>query len=415
MKCVRIIGVLLSILCLPAMLAAQDGGWAEQITSLHEVLNTIYEDMKPSFEDLVGVASAIAGFAAMWCIASKVWGHIARAEPIDFYPLFRPFVIGFCIFNFSMVMDLMQGILAPVVLHTQQMVNDSDAAIAALLAKKEQAAKESDVWQMYIGPEGSGDSDKWYKYTHPEDPNRNKESWVDYIGNEMKFAMDKAGYKFRHAIKEVISEILQLLFAAVALCINTLRTFNLIILAIIGPLVFGLSVFDGFHHTLKQWVARYVNIFLWLPVANIFGSLIGRIQEQMLQIDIGQIQEQGDTFFSATDAGYLIFLLIGIVGYTTVPSIANYIMWAGGSALNSKVGGMAGAVAMTTGGAAVNTAGATVNRVGQGVGNLAGAAGNIMKGYQSGGNNPGSMAGRAGRAYGQMSGYMKNKFGRKNQ
>ncbi len=239
------------------MLAAQDGSWADQITSLHEVLNTIYDDMKPSFEDLTGVASAIAGFAAMWFIAGRVWGHIARAEPIDFYPLFRPFVIGFCIFNFNACIDLIRGILAPVDLHTQQMVDDSDAAIVALLAKKEQAAKESDVWQMYVGPDGSGDSDKWYKYTHPEDPNRDKEGWIDYIGNEMKFALDKAGYKFRHAIKEVIAEILQLLFAAVALCINTLRTFNLIILGIIGPLVAGLSVFDGFHHTLKQWIARY--------------------------------------------------------------------------------------------------------------------------------------------------------------
>ena len=40
--------------------------------------------------------------------------------------------------------------------------------------------------------------------------------------------------------------------------------------------------------TLTVWIARYVNIFLWLPVANIFGSVIGKVQEkERLLIKIG--------------------------------------------------------------------------------------------------------------------------------
>jgi conjugative transposon TraJ protein len=104
-----------------------------------------------------------------------------------------------------------------------------------------------------------------------------------------------------------------------------------VVLAILGPLVFGISVFDGFQHTLTVWMARYINIFLWLPVANIFGSIIGKIQEKMLSLDIQQVQDFGDTFFSSTDMAYLIFMIIGIVGYFTVPSVANYIVHAGGS------------------------------------------------------------------------------------
>src|ERR1700692_192908 len=106
-----------------------------------------------------------------------------------------------------------------------------------------------------------------------------------------------------------MSEILQVIYAAAILCINTIRTFYLIILAILGPLVFGFSVFDGLHHTITVWIARYINIFLWLPVANIFGPILGKIQENMIQLDINQIQANGDTFFSPTDTGYLIFLI----------------------------------------------------------------------------------------------------------
>lgn len=38
-------------------------------------------------------------------------------------------------------------------------------------------------------------------------------------------------------------------------------TFYMIVLAILGPLVFGIAVFDGFQHTLTVWIARYLNIF----------------------------------------------------------------------------------------------------------------------------------------------------------
>jgi conjugative transposon TraJ protein len=127
-----------------------------------------------------------------------------------------------------------------------------------------------------------------------------------------------------------MSEVLKVFFEAAALCINTIRTFYLIILAMLGPLVFGLAVFDGFQHTLTVWLARYLNVFLWLPVANIFGAVIATIQENMLKEDLQEIATNGDTFFSSTDTAYLVFMIIGIIGYFTVPSIANYIVNAGG-------------------------------------------------------------------------------------
>jgi conjugative transposon TraJ protein len=95
--------------------------------------------------------------------------------------------------------------------------------------------------------------------------------------------------------------------------------------------VFGLSIFDGLQNTLTVWIARYINVFLWPPVANIFGSIIAKIQENMLRIDIEQINLYGDTFFSSSDTAYIIFLIIGIIGYFTVPSVANYIVHAGGT------------------------------------------------------------------------------------
>jgi conjugative transposon TraJ protein len=150
--------------------------------------------------------------------------------------------------------------------------------------------------------------------------------------------MAKAYYNFKNSVKEWMSEILEIIYEAAALCINTLRTFQLIVLAILGPLELGISVFDGFHHTLTAWLSRYINVFLWLPVANIFGAIIATIQVNMLQLDVSQIQANGGTYFSSADAGYLVFLVIGIVGYFTVPSVAGYVVSAGGGeAITGKI------------------------------------------------------------------------------
>lgn len=252
---------------------------ADEMKGMHSVLEQLYDEMMPLCSRLIGVGRGLAGFAAMWYIASRVWGHLSRAEPVDFYPLFRPFVIGFCVLIFPSVLGIINGVMKPTVTATAAMVEGSDKAIAVLLKEKEEAIKETPVWQMYVGETGYGDRDKWYKYTHPNE-NPSDEGFFASIGNDIKFAMSKASYNFRNSVKEWMSEVLNVLFEAAALCIDTLRTFQLIVLAILGPLVFGISVFDGFQHTLTVWIARYINIFLWLPVANIFGSIIGKIQEK---------------------------------------------------------------------------------------------------------------------------------------
>jgi conjugative transposon TraJ protein len=311
---------------LPLFVEAQ--GMTGEIESFQSVLDTLYEEMIPLSSQLIDVGRGLAGFAAMWYIASRVWRHIANAEPIDFYLLLRPFALGLAVLMFPTVLTIINSVLSPTVTGTAAMVDGSNNSVAYLLKMKEEAIRKSPLWQMYVGVDGEGDKAKWYRYTHPEG---DEEGFLDGIGNDIRFAMAKASYNFRNSIKQWMSEILHVLYQAAALCINTIRTFYLVILAILGPLIFGISVFDGLQHTLTVWLARYINVFLWLPVANIFGSMIGKIQENMLRIDISQVNQYGDTFFSSTDSAYLIFMVIGIIGYFTVPSIANYIVHAGGA------------------------------------------------------------------------------------
>lgn len=309
---------------LPALAQAQDTPLSNDLHGLEATLNTVYNAMIGKCAELIGIGRAIAGFAALWYIAYRVWGHIARSEAIDFYPLFRPFLLGIAISLFPSVIGAMNGVLQPTVTGTAALVKDDNKAVATLLQQKQAALQQSADWQMYVGPQGGGDLEKWEQLSGEADSGA-----FSGVSNRVKFEMAKAGYNLRNSIKVWLSEILQVLFEAAALCINTIRTFYLVILAILGPIVFGLSVFDGLKHILLAWLSRYINIFLWLPIANIFGSLISQVQQEMIKLDIAQLQATGQTTFGPTDAAYIVFLILAIVGYTTVPSIANMIINAG--------------------------------------------------------------------------------------
>lgn len=361
-------------------------GLADDIHGLQGVLDNVYSEMLPMCSQLIGVARGIAGFGALWYIAARVWRHLASAEPVDFYPLMRPFALGMAILLFPTVIAVINGVMNPVVTATGGMVKNSDAAIAKLLAQKEAAIEQTNTWQMYVGDNGEGDKDKWYKYTHPDDPNRENEGVLSGLGNDVKFAMDKASYKFRNSVKQWMSEILQVVYEAAALCINTIRTFYLVVLAILGPMVFGLSVFDGFQHTLTTWLAKYLNVFLWLPIANIFGSIIGKVQENMLKLDIQQVQSAGDTFFSSTDTAYLIFLLIGTVGYFTVPAVAGYIINpGGGNGLLNKVTNLTSISLSSVKSTSYAAGMAAGSRMAEGAKNVVNMPGHIADGYRSAG------------------------------
>src|SRR6476620_10644579 len=107
-KAIAIIAIMIS----PTLTSAQTG-MAGDVKSLQAVLDQLYEEMIPMCSQLIGVGRGIAAFAAMWYIAARVWKHLSNAEPIDFYPLFRPFVIGFAIIIFPSVIGLINNVMKP--------------------------------------------------------------------------------------------------------------------------------------------------------------------------------------------------------------------------------------------------------------------------------------------------------------
>jgi conjugative transposon TraJ protein len=329
------------------------------VASLQELLDNLYEEMLPLCADLLKVGRALGGMGALAYIAGRVWRSIAAAEPIDVFPLLRPFAIGLVITFFPSMLGLLNGVLGGISNATGSIVRVQNQNIIQLRDRKAEL--------LAARPENAP-----YASDEAFDKELESKDVLDFGGRAALY-FNRMSYDVQKSFREWIRNVLELLHDSAALVINTIRTFFLIILSIIGPISFGFAIWPGFEGTLTNWLSRYINTFLWLPVANIFGAITAKIEVLMLDRDIAQIQQGRD--LEAADMGYMIFLVIAIAGYFTVPSVANWIVAASGmhnitrfittqsTSLAAGAASVAGGVAGQAAGRGVATAGAMLSDV----------------------------------------------------
>ena len=312
--------------------------------NLHTILATLYDDMLPLCKDMMDGGKGLAGLGALFYVAVRVWQSMARAEPIDVYPLLRPFAIGICILLFpTLVLGTLHTVLSPIVQGTHMMLEGLKDVL-------EREAKLRNPETAYLV------SDEEF------DRQLDELGWstID-TASRLGMYVEVGMYNLEKKIRDAFRSLLELIFAAASLLIDTVRTFFLVVLSILGPVAFAFSVWDGFQSTLGQWFTRYISVYLWLPVSDLFSTLLAKLQVLMLQNDILELQNNPDYSIDNSNSVYIIFMLIGIIGYFTVPTVAGWIVQAGGAGNFSRnlnrTATKAGSFAAGTGGAVLGNIG----------------------------------------------------------
>ena len=319
--------------------------------NLHQILRSLYDEMMPLCEDMAGVAKGIAGLGALFYVAYRVWQSLARTEPIDVFPMLRPFAIGLCIMFFpTVVLGTLSGVLSPIVQGTAKMLETETLDMNEYREQKDKLEYEA----MKRNPETA------YLVSNEEfDKQLEELGWSpDDLVTMAGMYIERSMYQMKKGVRDFFRELLELLFQAAALVIDTLRTFFLVVLSILGPIAFAISVWDGFQSTLTQWICRYVQVYLWLPVSDMFSTILAKIQVLMLQSDIERMQADPNFSLDSSDGVYIVFMIIGIIGYFTIPTVSGWIIQAGGmgnygrnvNQTAGKAGGFAGSVAGATAG-----------------------------------------------------------------
>ena len=323
-------------------------------SNLHTILESLYNEMMPLCGDMLDVAKGLAGLGALFYVAVRVWQSLARAEPIDMYPLLRPFAIGICIMLFpTLVLGTMNTVLSPIVQGTHKMLEGQTMDMQQYREQKDRLEREA----MLRNPETA------YLVSDEEfDRQLDELGWSpDAMATRMGMYMEVGMYNLEKNIRDAFRSLLELLFAAASLLIDTVRTFFLVVLSILGPIAFAFSVWDGFQSTLSQWFTRYISVYLWLPVSDLFSCMLAKIQVLMLQNDILELQNNPNYSLDNSNSVYVIFMLIGIIGYFTVPTVAGWIVQAGGAGnYNRNIN----RTATKTGGFAAGAAGSGLGNIG---------------------------------------------------
>ncbi|GAB3323341.1 hypothetical protein ACFQT0_27730 [Hymenobacter humi] len=324
-------------------------------------LEAIYTEMLTFTAQFINLGRAIGGIGALLFISSRVWGNIARAEPIDLFPLLRPFAIGLAILLFVPLCGALRGITMAVAHGTDSIRTSQLAEVNRLTAQRDELAlaakKKSDLeinkeYEAELANLGALDLDR-----------------------RASLAMNQMQYSVGQQFREWVKSILELGALAAKLAISLISTFLLVLLSVAGPLAFGIAIIPGFGGGLMKWFGYFITISLWVPVANIYAAVLAHVQVTMLAKSIEQLQRGG--MAESADIAYLCMLVLAIVGYIMVPKAADMLIDGSGvgraaTSFITNTTATTAAVAGATGGAGLRTGADTL---GAGVGAAQGAFG----------------------------------------
>ena len=251
------------------------------------------------------------------------WRFLRPTGFSDVFPMLRPFAIGLYIMFFpTVVLGTINSVLSPVVQGTAKMLEVETLDMNRYREQKDKLEYEA----MTRNPETAYLVD-----------NEEYERQIEDLGwspSDLKamagMAAERLKYQARQSVSNFFRSFLELLFQSVSLVLDTLRTFFLIVLSILGPLSFAISVYDGFHNTMIQWICQYISIYLWLPISDLFSSVLARIQVLMIEKDIAALSDPAYVP-DVNNSAYIIFMLIAIVGYFTIPTVSTWVIQASGA------------------------------------------------------------------------------------
>lgn len=287
----------------------------------------VYHSLLGQFSGITDLANALAALGALIYVSVRVFSAMSRGGEIDIFPLLRPFAIGICIVLFNPL------ILTPLNAVTEAVNNGVESIALRNETQLDELRKERTRLEEKIR-EKKDDETAWYD-----------------INGQLANAFSSMKTELADGLQSVFHWLVEAIYFCAEIILKSLRIFFLLMLAIIGPLVFGFALFDGISGGIPAWFSRYISISLWSSVISILKALLNTIHIHLMKLEIVDLQaELSGGIEGGTDYYSLAFYVVGILGFFAVPTIAGWIVEAGGgvghygAAVNNVGRGTAGGV-----------------------------------------------------------------------
>lgn len=266
---------------------------------------------------LVDMARAIGGIAAFFYISKRIYEQLIADNPVSILPLLRPFALVLVITFWGPFVNLLLAPTKGLTKLSEAVYADKKHIVKQKLEDKQQAILATDLPLFYENEEK--EAALWDKGI-----NLLLTTYNIFSGRAIQ---NQINFYLMDATRQLLESFFEVLVYLIAF----LRTVFCVLLVIFGPLVFALSIFDGFQDNYLQWIARFVNVNLYLPIALLILALVQEILIYVLDMEIAQINAmliyQPQMFFVSN----LIVPVCGIIGMAMVPKIASWIVSASGT------------------------------------------------------------------------------------
>lgn len=266
---------------------------------------------------LVNMARAIGGIAALLYISKRIYEQLIADNPISLLPLLRPFALVLVISFWGPFVQLLMVPTKGLTKLSEAVYADKKHIVAQRLEEKQDAIFYADLPAFQ------------------ENEEKEATLWDKGINMLLTSYNIISGRALQHQINfyfmDGVRQLMESLFEAIVYLIAFLRTVFCVLLVIFGPLVFAVSIFDGFQDNYLGWIARFINVNLYLPIALIILALVQEVLVYVLEAEIASIKSSLIYMPSMYYVSNLVVPLCGIVGLVMVPKIASWIISASGT------------------------------------------------------------------------------------
>lgn len=278
------------------------------VTSISQSINEVFDNMMDSADLLIGLSTVIAGIGCIIYLASVLLPMIERSERIEIYPLLKPIFVSLVIVNFTTLTTAGSEISTGLGNAIGKMVptQDVNSYFSTFMERVDEMTGRTNSDSPDAPPSEVSDGNGSTQQSEKE-----KDGFWTWLLWQLVYGIIIPG----------LAWLAMMLGQLIYLGLMLFSKFYLVILAIVGPLSFGLSQFKMFAGSASQWLARFLSVGLWPGLASLVRAIINEI--------VMAIANNLQTTFSAVLISILL-LLFSATLYLQVPTLASFIIQSGG-------------------------------------------------------------------------------------
>lgn len=296
---------------------------------------------------LVAPATMLCGLATLMYFSIRLWATWGRGKSIDPMDYLKPFTIWLVIMFFPAMISGLESTLNIVTASTNVIIEKNQSDLKSLVKQKNDLRKQIEDRNDRLKSEYSAEDDLHAKESGTYDPNLSRKSTDSWLAR---------------TTQNVLIFLLEYALIILRSAMYTISILFRIILALIGPFVFALSLFPSLEGNIGSWFARYINVYLYIPIANILGLVQTKLFIIQNETAINAMKT-GTYKWGMEDISYIIILGFSIIGWVKIPTIASWVIQSTGAGsylgkvneASAKGAQLAGKGAQKTPGAARST------------------------------------------------------------